>query len=47
MKEKTVFVSKCKVWNLKEPAIRQAFEAEVKERSAQRVDDEDDVQRVC
>ena len=34
---KEVFVSKCKVWKLKEPEIRQAYETKVAERLANRV----------
>ena len=37
-KVKEVFVSKCKVWKLKDPEIRQAFEARVGERLASRPD---------
>jgi hypothetical protein len=42
---KKVFVSKCKVWKLKEPEIRRTFEARVGERLAKRRDgeSEDDV----
>jgi len=35
---KTVFVSKCKIWKLKDPEIRQAFEAKVEKRLATRPD---------
>ena len=44
VKEKKVFVSKCKVWKLKNPEIRQAFEAEVRERAERRVVGEGDVE---
>ena len=43
-KEKKVFVSRCKLWKLKEPGIRQAFEAEVIQRSAHRTDGNGDVE---
>ena len=43
-KEKKVFVSRCKLWKLKEPGIRQAFEAEVIQRSEHRTDGNGDVE---
>jgi hypothetical protein len=42
--KKELFVSKCKLWKLKEPGIWQAFEAEVRERSAHRTDGDGDVE---
>ena len=37
-KRKGVFVSKCKIWKLKDPEMQQAFEARVGERLASRPD---------
>ena len=47
-KKREVFVSKCKVWKLKEPGIQRTFEARVGERLAKRSDGEsgDDVEGV-
>ena len=37
-KKREVFVSRCKVWRLKEAEIREVFHAKVEERLAMRVD---------
>lgn len=41
-KRKQSFVSKCRVWKLKEPSVRDAFRTRVEDRLDKRIDDDDD-----